>query len=209
LRTAAGTAILALAATLTVVDEQRTAPPAPTPTTAVAEVGAPTTPTPTRRPRPHRPVRPAVPERLRIPALGVDAPVVPIAADDQVLRPPPDPQQVGWWSTGARPGAHHGAALLTGHSVSAGDGALDHLADLTPGARVTLTVQPTTTGAARRLRYQVETVTTYDRAELARRAPELFATSGPPRLVIVTCGDFDGREYLGNVVVRARLLGAG
>lgn len=41
------------------------------------------------------------PDRLRIPALGVDAPVLAVEAPDRVLVPPRDPQRLGWWSTPA------------------------------------------------------------------------------------------------------------
>lgn len=149
-------------------------------------------------------VAPGVPDRIRIPTLGVDAPVDPIAASGGTLRPPADPDRVGWWASGARPGGRRGAALLTGHSVSNGDGALDHLSDLRPDALVELHLEAGPRDEAKRLvSYRVESVTPYDREDLARHAGRLFATHGRPSLVLVTCIDFDGTSYQGNVVVVA------
>lgn len=129
----------------------------------------------------------------------------PVAAADGVLRPPADPQRVGWWSSGARPAARRGATLLTGHAVRDGDGALDRLPELRPGDRVELVLEPgKDSGAGQAPTYRVESVTPYDREDLARQAAGLFGTSGPPSLVLVTCIDFDGVSYRGNVVVVAR-----
>jgi protein SCO1/2 len=63
------------------------------------------------------------PERLLIPSIKVDAPVVPIEMDrkTRVLSPPADVKEVGWWTRSAHPGAESGQALITGHSVRLGD----------------------------------------------------------------------------------------
>ena len=55
---------------------------------------------------------------------------------DGVLTPPSDPQELGWWADGARPGDPRGSALVTGHTVSTGGGALDDLEDLDEGDRI-------------------------------------------------------------------------
>ncbi len=75
------------------------------------------------------------PEWIRIPRLGVAVPVVAVAMQDGVLVPPSDPWQLGWWNGGAVPGARRGTAVVTGHTVSNGDGALDDLHLLTEGDR--------------------------------------------------------------------------
>ena len=79
--------------------------------------------------------RPAAgrPTRLVVPRLGVDAPVIGIGVIDGVLLPPSDPQTLGWWSDGAQPGAAHGGALITGHTVHTGGGAIDDLETLRAG----------------------------------------------------------------------------
>lgn len=137
------------------------------------------------------------PTRLIVPRLHVDARVVPIGATGGVLTPPSDPQTLGWWDDGAVPGARHGGALVTGHTVHAGGGAFDDLETLRPGDRVSVR---TTRG---RIRYVVSGVTVYRKATLARDAERVFRQSGPGRLVLVTCEDWNGTTYLSNAVVFA------
>ena len=137
------------------------------------------------------------PTRIVVGGLGVDAPVVPIDLDGATLLPPADPQVIGWWSGGAKPGALHGAAVLTGHTVHTGGGAFDHLDTVRPGEPVSVRT------ALGTVRYQVEAITVYRRASLARHAARVFGQHGPGRLVLVTCDDWNGREYLSNAVVLA------
>lgn len=138
-----------------------------------------------------------VPRRVVVPRLGVDAPVVGIDAPGGVLRPPDDPQVLGWWRSGARPGAAAGSALVTGHTVSSGGGAFDDLEMLEPGDRVRVR---TTRGV---VDYHVTGVTTYRKASLAEDAARVFSQTVPGRLVLVTCEDWDGSTYLSNAVVFA------
>lgn len=140
---------------------------------------------------------PGAPRRLVVPALAIDAPVVPIGAPGGVLTPPADPQVLGWWADGARPGAAKGSALVTGHTVHAGGGAMDDLEQLARGDRVWMTTD------AGRIGYSVRRVTVLGKGELANRAEDLFDQSVPGRLVLITCEDWNGEEYLSNVVVTA------
>ncbi|MDX3004715.1 sortase [Kribbella solani] len=139
----------------------------------------------------------ARPTEVKIPTLGVDAPVLAIEPVHAVLTPPSDPSTVGWWSGGAAPGATRGSTVITGHAVHTGGGAFDSLGKLVPGAVVQVT---TGTG---QLQYKVATVTTYRKATLARRAAQVFDQSVAGRLVLVTCEDWNGQVYLSNVVVIA------
>ncbi|MDX6262050.1 MAG: hypothetical protein QOH84_3738, partial [Kribbellaceae bacterium] len=60
------------------------------------------------------------PTRILLPQLELSARVLPIAAEDGVLTPPPNPRVAGWWSGGARPGAKIGSAVITAHTVHTG-----------------------------------------------------------------------------------------
>ena len=137
------------------------------------------------------------PAAVVVPALAVDAEVLPIRLVDGALTPPADAQQVGWWSEGARPGAASGSAVLTGHTVHTGGGAFDDLETLVAGDDV---VVRTARGP---LTYDVVSVQVLGRGELARRSAEVFEQDGPSRLVLITCEDWDGTAYLSNVVVTA------
>ena len=81
------------------------------------------------------------PQRLTVPALDVDAPVVPVQVENGGgLTIPVDASTVGWWTGGAAPGSPVGTVVLAGHVDAAGQGpgALYRLASTPIGARVTL-----------------------------------------------------------------------
>lgn len=142
--------------------------------------------------------RPGTPTEVRIPRLGVAARVLPVATRGEVLVPPSDPTELGWWAEGARPG-DPGRALVAGHTVDAGGGALDDLETLEQGDRVEVGSRGEVT------RWVVESVQVLGKGEIARRAERLFTQRGPARLVLLTCEDWDGTAYRSNVVVLARL----
>lgn len=144
----------------------------------------------------------SIPVRLRISALGIDAPVVPTAIDLRhgVLGVPTDIERLAWWRDGAAPGARSGTVLVAGHVDSArqGRGALFPLPSARPGELVALT------GAGgRTFTYRIAAVRRYPKALL----PEsVFDRTGRARLVIVTCGGpFDAAtgHYLDNIVATA------
>jgi LPXTG-site transpeptidase (sortase) family protein len=140
---------------------------------------------------------PGIPLRLVVPSLHVDAPVIPISAPGGVLLPPGDPQTLGWWSAGARPGAGTGGALITGHTVHTGGGAFDDLDTMQPGEAVRVR---TPRGF---LDYRVTKVTVYRKSTLARDAAQIFSQTVPGRLVLITCEDWNGSGYDSNAVVVA------
>lgn len=157
---------------------------------------------PARRAPTSAPADPGVrPDLVVVPSLGVRAPVRGIRTEDGALTPPSDPRQVGWWTGGARPGASAGAAVVTGHTVRAGGGAFDDLETLAAGDDVVVR------SGAREVAYAVDTVEVLSRGELARRSASLFSRTGPGRLVLITCEDWDGTAYRSNVVVTARPIG--
>jgi hypothetical protein len=132
---------------------------------------------------------PTAPTRLRLGS--IDAAVVPLELTGSVLTPPDDPQLLGWWGRPA--GSRHGTTLLTGHTVHDGGGTFDDLEHTALGARAHLN------GHA----YTVTSVDVISKDELAQRAPTLFAQTGRPQVVLVTCEDYDRAtgHYASNVVV--------
>ena len=141
------------------------------------------------------------PVRLSIPAIGVNAPVVPVGVEaGGELGIPPDPSDIGWWADGAYPGKSSGAVILAGHIDSAvsGPGALLRLQDIRPGDSVTLAA------AGRAYRYRVVALRAYDKSSLPVEA--VFGQRVTARLVIVSCGGpFDAAtgHYLDNIVAYA------
>jgi hypothetical protein len=142
------------------------------------------------------------PTRVRVPALGIDAPVTPsvVGLASGALATPTDIRRAGWWSDGAAPGAPTGAILMAGHVDSArrGAGAFFRLRSARRGE----TIQVTTRDRATRT-YRVVSVRAYPKESLPT---DVFSRRGPARLVLVTCGGpFDRRSgrYRDNVVVTA------
>ena len=138
-----------------------------------------------------------VPTGIVVPKLGVNAPVIPIGVVDGVLLPPDDPQVLGWWAQGAKPGVLRGGALITGHTVHTGGGAFDDLDTLHKGDQVRIR---TVRGV---VDYEVTGVTIYRKGRLARDAERVFSQKGPGRLVLITCEDWNGTGYDSNAIVFA------
>jgi hypothetical protein len=144
----------------------------------------------------------SVPTRVRLDAVGIDAPVTPIAIDlDRgALGVPRDVGRAGWWKDGAAPGAASGAILISGHVDTArdGPGAFFSLRRARAGDRVRVTA-----GSGRTFVYRVVSVRNYRKEALPT---SIFSRRGRGRLVLVTCGGpFDPatRRYRDNVVVTA------
>lgn len=140
------------------------------------------------------------PRLVLVPSLGIAVPVVPIKTTGNTLVPPADPQQLGWWADGAKPGATRGSALVTGHTVSTGGGALDDLETVERGDTVTVRTD------RGRVVYAVDRVRIFSKGAVADHAERLFSQGVPGRLVLITCEDWNGEAYLSNVVVTATPL---
>jgi len=146
---------------------------------------------------------PAKPVRLLVPALKIRAPILPIEINaQQVLDPPRNPRDIGWWQRSARPGAPQGQTVLTGHTVHTGGGVMDDLGKLRKG-QVVKVVTPKGT-----MEYTTTKVVTWTKDQLARRAVDIFAQErGDTRLVLITCSQWTGSYYKSNIVVFAKPLG--
>lgn len=141
---------------------------------------------------------PTIGDVLRLPALAVEAPVQRLPeTTSQTLDPPSDVRSVGLWPLGAQPGDERGTAIIAGHTVHTGGGALDDLELMAPGNEIVLE-RP---GAD--LTYRVTSVKIYRKATLAQDAASIFSQTVPARLAVVTCEDWNGSVYLSNVVVIA------
>lgn len=144
----------------------------------------------------------AAPVRLAVPDLGIAADVVPSGvAGDGALVLPEDPGVLGWWSSGAVPGAAAGGTVLAAHVDAAGFGAgpMSRLLTAPVGTSVEVTAAD---GAV--LRYTLAERRTYGKDDGLPR--ELFRVDGPPRLVLITCaGRFDAAtgHYAQNAVLVA------
>ncbi len=148
----------------------------------------------------------AAPARVSVPRLHIAAAPVPtgLASDGRSLALPPSARTVVWWAYGATPGATSGTVLLAGHvSWNGRPGRLGQIGRLRLGDRLTVTRHD---GVS--VSYAVTGRRRVPKMSLDRLG--LFATGGPARLVLVTCGGaFDAarHSYEDNVVVQARPVG--
>jgi sortase (surface protein transpeptidase) len=143
---------------------------------------------PTATPIPTLPTR--VEPRLIIPAINVDAVVVPVGLDGNgAMAAPEDWFEIGWFRYGPRPG-FAGSAALAGHldTNTGAPATFWDLNKLVPGQEVVYQAED-----ASRLTFVVDEVATYpwDEVPLDR----VFARSGEPRLSLITCGGQWSREH--------------
>ena len=178
-------------------------PPAPAPDvapTAGAETAA--AASAVARPAPVVPeAGPDDPARIRVGSIEVDAPVVPVGVDNAgLMEVPEDVRTIGWYRFGAAPG-EDGSAVLSGHVDDRvqGRGAFFELVNTAAGDTVEVD-----TGDGSTLTYRVDSVRNFGKEELPLE--EVFQRSGPPRLVLITCGgpfDRTTGSYQENIVVTA------
>ena len=147
--------------------------------------------------------RSALPVRLRIPSLGVDAPVGPVGkAADGTVEVPTRWEDVGWYDGGARPG-EDGPTVLLGHVDSkAGPAVFARLPQAPPG-----TVVEVVGDDGEITRWRVERTEQHPKTRFPTEAVYLPALE--PQLRMVTCGGAFDRttgHYVDNVVVHASLV---
>jgi hypothetical protein len=142
----------------------------------------------------------AEPVRLRIPAIGVDSPIVHIGLDEAgALVPPATADLVGWFTGGPAPG-DTGPALLAAHVDShTGPGVFYRLGNLRTGDRISVQ-RADGSGVA------FTVVSTARVAKTAFPTDAVYAPLPVPMLRLVTCGgSFDraARSYRDDVIVEA------
>ncbi|ARP70396.1 class F sortase [Streptomyces pluripotens] len=163
---------------------------------------------PVRLPPPAKPLGEAPPQRVDIPQLGVQAPVVARGLDGGgAIDPPPfdQPGVVGWYGSGTTPGAE-GAALLVGHVDTETRPAVFYkLSTLTPGETVRVV-----RADGRVAEFTIDDVRVLPRAGFDARQAYGPHEPGRAELRLITCGgsyDRVSRSYTANVVVSAYLTG--
>ncbi|MFF4500160.1 class F sortase [Streptomyces sp. NPDC001401] len=157
-----------------------------------------------------RPLGDALPQRIDIPDLGVQAPVVARGLDRQgAIDPPPFDQAgaVGWYAAGTRPGAA-GAALMVGHVDTRTRPAVFYkLSAMRPGETVRVIRDD-----GKVAEFTVDDVQVQDRDRFDPRQAYGQHRPGHAELRLITCGgtfDRDSHSYTANVIVSAYLTGTG
>lgn len=197
IRQLGGAALLVVALTACAAPSTTSSPP----TTASTSTGASSTTGVVPSTRASDRAAASPPSGLELPGLDHPAPVTlaPVLDDGQLVVPD-DVSELGWWIGSAPASAATGTTLLAGHVDSAerGLGVFARLRQLSPGDEVTVL-----DGLGGTERFRVSGAQEVLKGELPA---ELFDTSGPRRLALVTCaGAFDltTRSYADNLIVWA------
>lgn len=151
-----------------------------------------------------------LPQRVDVPSIGIQAPVISRGLDaDGAIEPPPyaSPGTVGWWGNGTPPGAD-GAALMVGHVDTKSKPAVFYgLSSAQPGDKVRVVRADGSVAE-----FTIEDVRVYERAAFDAHKVYGQRVRGRAELRLVTCGgtyDKAAKEYSANVVVSAYLTGVG
>ncbi|MFF1627681.1 class F sortase [Streptomyces sp. NPDC058272] len=148
-------------------------------------------------------LRHSPPERIRIPSIRVNAPLMGLGLTPQGSLDVPPPEQknlAGWYEAGTTPG-ERGTAVVAGHVDNAeGPAVFYDLGALRKGG--TIEVDRRDGGTAV---FTIDSVEVYD----ARSFPDekVYGAATRPELRVITCGGGYSRTtgYQGNVVVFAHL----
>ncbi|WP_329222890.1 class F sortase [Streptomyces sp. NBC_01485] len=146
----------------------------------------------------------AAPNRVRIPAIRVDAPVMAVGLDTDgwVGAPPPeDPNLAGWFTGGVSPG-EKGTAVVVGHvDNKLGPAVFYGLGALKKGNRVEVARQDGKTAV-----FEIYGIEVFAKNNFP--GDRVYASKGSPELRVITCGGGFSKAngYDGNVVAFARLV---
>ena len=148
----------------------------------------------------------SIPERVVIPAIGVNAPVTEVGLnkDGTVQTPPLGNQNLaGWYRFSVTPG-QAGSSVIVGHVDSyTGPSVFLDLKNLHKGDVVKVKLAD-----GRTVAFAVDGVQVASKTSFPTRA--VFGNTKFPSLRLVTCGgpfDYGTGHYLDNIVVYAHLLG--
>jgi sortase (surface protein transpeptidase) len=146
----------------------------------------------------------SVPVSIRIPAIGVNAPVVELGTNpDGTIQVPPldDHNLTGWWETGAAPG-QRGAAVILGHVDSlTGISVFYDLKYLQVGERIYVTLADGSVPV-----FTVDGLQKVAKAAFPTEA--VYGRANFPELRLITCGgpfDESTGHYLDNIIVYAHM----
>lgn len=140
---------------------------------------------------------PIIPVEVRIPAIGLDAPVAPVGTvvaaapflggqSVSTFGVPADASGVGWWSDGPMVGGP-GMAILLGHTKVGGAAVFNRLGELRPGDLVSVQGGPGSAAVEFRITGVVSGVPKSSPDALQRVLSDNAATS---QLALITCGGY-------------------
>ncbi|MFI1564384.1 class F sortase [Streptomyces sp. NPDC020490] len=171
----------------------------PQPASAAAADGR----VPSAAPASVQPLPYSAPDRVRIPAIQVDAPVMPVGldVDGWVAAPPPEDPNLAGWFTGAVTPGEKGTAVVVGHVDNLqGPAVFYGLGALKKGNHIEVARQDGKTAV-----FEIYGIEVFAKSNFP--GDRVYASKGTPELRVITCGGGFSKQngYDGNVVVFARL----
>jgi sortase (surface protein transpeptidase) len=150
------------------------------------------------------PTRPTGPMTITIPSIGVKAGIVGVGLEANGAMQVPDPDQVGWYKRGPRPGAP-GPAVLIGHVDSRTSPAVFYrLGQLRPGDEILVGHRDGST-----TRFIVGRLERHPKTALPTK--RIWTTTSKPLLRLITCGGSFNHatgHYRDNLIVYAARVGS-
>jgi len=150
-------------------------------------------------------LEPSRPQRLSIPAIGLQAPIldVGLASDGSVGVPPlTQHNQAGWFDGGPTPG-QFGPALIVGHAdTRTGPSVFYNITKLKPGQKIEVFRADGSVAV-----FEVNSVEHFNKGRLPDQ--RIYGDYSRPSLRLMTCGGTwlgGGRGYSDNIVVFASLV---
>ncbi len=148
---------------------------------------------------------PSTPKQIRIPSIGVDAPMHAVGAEaDGTIATPSLKQtnEAGWYKDGPSPG-QYGPAIVVGHVDTRDRPAVFHrVRELRPGAQIEILRRDGTVAV-----FEVNSVEQYNKSKLP--ADKVYQDYSRPSLRLITCGgNWVGGDdgYADNVIAFASLI---
>ncbi|MGW1027019.1 class F sortase [Streptomyces sp. NPDC002577] len=152
------------------------------------------------------PLPPSPPDRIRIPAIRVNAPLIGLGltSSGSLDTPPPEQKNVaGWYEAGTTPG-ETGTAVVAGHVDNAeGPSVFYNLGALKKGNTIEMDRRDGSVAV-----FTIDAIDVFD----SRNFPDekVYGAASRPELRVITCGGGYSKKtgYQGNVVVFAHLTGS-
>ncbi|RZB14523.1 class F sortase [Streptomyces sp. F001] len=146
----------------------------------------------------------SVPDRVRIPAIQVNAPMMPVGLDSAgwVDAPPPANANLAGWFTGAVSPGEKGTAVIVGHVDNhQGPAVFYGLGTLKRGNRVEVSRQDRRTAV-----FEIYSIEVFEKNNFP--GDRVYGSKGTPELRVITCGGGFSEQngYDGNVVAFARMI---
>ncbi|MFD3782304.1 class F sortase [Streptomyces sp. NPDC058612] len=181
-------------------------PPQPTAASAVAVTAGQSPANPPLPPADMEVLEHSSVQRVRIPTINVDAPVMTVGLDAEgwIDAPPPqDRNLAGWYLNGISPG-QRGSSVIVGHVDNAqGPAVFYGLGSVKPGNQIEVERYDGRTAVFEVYGVEVFSKDTFPGARV-------YGDTGYPELRVITCGGGYSKAggYEGNVVVFARMVEA-